>query len=91
MAKSKLTDLKIQDEVMLDIQYYFLNFQEAKVNENLYQLFSGWVFSISETGSAKEVNEMMVFYEELTELVTSMARLTPKTKAKIPQVFNDES
>jgi hypothetical protein len=82
MAKSKLTDPKIPDQVMLDIQYFFLNFPEAKVRENLYQLFSGWVFSISETGSAKEVNEMMVFYEELTELITSMARLTPKDKSK---------
>jgi hypothetical protein len=49
---------------------------EADVQKKLWDLFSGWVYQASVIADGKEMTQMLFFYERVTELSDSLARLS---------------
>jgi hypothetical protein len=90
MGKSKLIDTEISKDVILNIQHFLLNVPATKFKQNLWELFSGWVHFIDEAADRGEISEMLLFYEQLIELVETMSCLTPKTRKKVIEVANND-
>jgi len=67
---------KKEAEVLSAIEAFFSTIPEADAKKKLWDLFSGWVHFVSETADGREISQMLFFYQRLTELIDSLARLS---------------
>jgi hypothetical protein len=73
--KNGLSEEKIA-QIRSDINYFLLNYPETEVKNRLWKLFSGWTYNIAEGGGSTEIAPMLLFYEQLLEVVDWLEQLS---------------
>ncbi|EHQ26912.1 hypothetical protein [Mucilaginibacter paludis] len=63
------------EEISTDICSFFLNNPEDRVKEDLWLLLRAYIYNTSQSGGASEIGDMLLFYEELIEVIEALAKL----------------
>jgi len=64
------------EAISTEIRYFFLNNPDHTVKENLWLLFRGYTYYTSQSGGSGELGGMLLFYEQLLDVVELFAKLS---------------
>jgi len=63
------------EEISGDIRSFFLNNPKDRVKEDLWLLLRAYIYNSSQSGGSSEIGNMLLFYEELIDVIEALARL----------------
>lgn len=66
------------DIIATEISAFFGNYSSEEINEKLLNIYRGWVYGLYDSAAIFESKGMLVFYEELREVLKTLSETDSK-------------